>query len=206
MVTDLQAQLSPIPGWVRVLCLSDEMAAWLLRAIVMENVAVRREGRALDLPAAPGFRIEKEIKNVVTVIAKTCHYWMGHMPRSQKQAIAALFATMTAETPLVEPSLSSDGVRTPEEQNVFDSLADGIQQRTGLRTTIHRYAGWLGVDCPSVHGAVWMMRALVAGNVLSRREGTALFVPVNPISDPDGVIVAGSVGRVHALAVTRGVL
>jgi len=43
----------------------------MLRAITMENVAVRLEGRALDLPAAPVFRIDKEIKNVVTVVAKT---------------------------------------------------------------------------------------------------------------------------------------
>jgi hypothetical protein len=26
-----------------------------------------------------GFRLEKEIKNVVTVTAKTCHYWLEHM-------------------------------------------------------------------------------------------------------------------------------
>jgi hypothetical protein len=206
MVTDLQAQLSPVPGWVRLLCLSDEMAGWLLRAIVMENVAVRREGRAIDLPAAPGFRLEKEVKNVVTVIAKTCHYWMGHMPRTQKQSIAALFATMAAETPLIEPSLSNDGVRLPDEQKVSDRLADVIQQRTGLRATGHQYPGWLGVECPSVHGAVWMMRALVASNVLSRREATALFVPVNPVSDPDGEIVAKPVIRVHELAAVRGAL
>ena len=31
-----------------------------------------------------------------------------------------------------------------------------------------------------------MMRALVASNVLARREGTVLFVPVNPSIDPRG--------------------
>ena len=31
-----------------------------------------------------------------------------------------------------------------------------------------------------------MMRALVASNVLSRREGTTLFVPVNSVTDPTG--------------------
>ena len=35
-----------------------------------------------------------------------------------------------------------------------------------------------------------MMRALVATNVLSRREGTTLFVPVNAATDPRGTIVA----------------
>jgi sirohydrochlorin cobaltochelatase len=79
MVTGLPAAPAPAPGWIRVSCLTERMAAWLLRAIVMENVAARAEGMALDLPAAPDFRLEKEIKNVVTVIAKTCHYWMGHI-------------------------------------------------------------------------------------------------------------------------------
>ena len=50
-----------------------------------------------------------------------------------------------------------------------------------------------------------MMRALVASNVLSRREGTVLFVPVNAVTDPDGTIVAGAVERVHRCASARGV-
>ena len=110
MTADIDAEPSPIPGWVRVLCLSEGMSGWLVRAIAMENVAVRVEGKNLDVPAAPHFRLEKEIKNVVTVIAKTCHYWLGHMPRTQQQAIAGLFARMAADAPLIEPGLSSDGV------------------------------------------------------------------------------------------------
>ena len=70
------------------------MAGWLLRAIVMENVAARRQGAMLDLPAAPQFRLDKEIKNVITVTAKTCHYWVGHIPRAQQQAIGELFLRM----------------------------------------------------------------------------------------------------------------
>jgi hypothetical protein len=53
--------------------------------------------------------------------------------------------------------------------------------------------------------AVWMMRAMVVNNVLSRREGTTLFVPNNPVSDPGGVIVARTVSIVHRLAAIRGV-
>jgi sirohydrochlorin cobaltochelatase len=68
------------------------------------------------------------------------------------------------------------------------------------------YAGWFGVECPSVRAAIWLMRALVVSNVLSRREGTVLFVPVNPDSDPDGATVATSVIRLHRLAEARGVL
>jgi sirohydrochlorin cobaltochelatase len=55
------------------------MAAWMLRAIIVENILVRREGSILFLPAGPEFRIEKEIKNVITAIAKTTHYWFGHL-------------------------------------------------------------------------------------------------------------------------------
>ena len=91
-------------GWVRVSCFSDAMAGWLLRAIVMENVSARAEGLALDLPASPHFRVEKEIKNVVTVAAKTCHYWLGHMPRTQKQTIAVLFDAMARRPRSSSPS------------------------------------------------------------------------------------------------------
>jgi sirohydrochlorin cobaltochelatase len=103
MVTGLPADPSEEPGWVQVGCDTEGMAGWLLRAITMENVAVRADGTVLDLPAGPGYRLEKEIKNVVTVIAKTCHYWAGHMWRFEQQAITELFAAMEAESPLLMP-------------------------------------------------------------------------------------------------------
>ncbi|MBV9021594.1 MAG: hypothetical protein JOZ71_12875, partial [Ktedonobacteraceae bacterium] len=65
--------------WVGLLCQDEEMALWLLRAIVVENICVRREGTVLFLPAGPSFRLEKEIKNVVTAVAKTYHYWTEHV-------------------------------------------------------------------------------------------------------------------------------
>ena len=95
LASELPAQASTHAGWVSVDCYSETMASWLLRAIVMENVAARSDGRGLLLPAAPHFELDKEIKNVITVIAKTTHYWMGHMPRAQKSAIADLFAKMS---------------------------------------------------------------------------------------------------------------
>ena len=45
-----------------------------------------------------------------------------------------------------------------------------------------------------------MMRALVASNILSRREETTLFVPVNPATDVTGDIVVRAVSRIHRLA------
>jgi sirohydrochlorin cobaltochelatase len=204
MVTALPAELSPVPGWVRVECLSEGMAGWLLRAIVMENVAARREGLMLDLPAAPHFRVEKEIKNVITVIAKTCHYWLEHMPRLQQRAITALFREMAAESPLIEPALSTDDT-TDDTTAAAASLAETIHRDTGLRRSSHRYAGWLGLECPSVRAAIWMMRAIVVSNVLSRREGTVLFVPVNPTTDPSGQTVARFVAQTHHFASARGI-
>ena len=109
LATDLPADPSPIPGWVRVTCYGETMSGWLLRAITMENVAVRRDGLAIDLPAAPGFRLEKEIKNVITVIAKTSHYWLGHMPRTQKEDIAILFDAMARELKLMELARHAGG-------------------------------------------------------------------------------------------------
>ena len=85
-------------------------------------------------------------------------------------------------------------------------MAARIARGTGWPASRHRYANWLGVECPSVHAAVWMMRALVVSNVLSRREGTALFVPVNPASDPAGDRAVDAFVRTHRLATARGVL
>lgn len=102
LAADLPTTREVQPGWVQVHCYSATMADWLARAIVMENVSARSVGLMLYLPAGPQFRIDKEIKNVVTVIAKTTHYWTGHMSRSQKALIADLFQRMAEESPLIE--------------------------------------------------------------------------------------------------------
>ena len=78
MVTDLPVLSGKQPGWIGLQCIDEEMALWLLRAIIVENVCVRREGCTLWLPAGPAFQLEKEIKNVITVVAKTYHYWTEH--------------------------------------------------------------------------------------------------------------------------------
>jgi hypothetical protein len=79
MVTGLATCTSETPGWVGLQCTSEEMARWLVRAIAVENVGVRHEGTVLFLPAGPDFRLDKEIKNVVTVVAKTYHYYSEHL-------------------------------------------------------------------------------------------------------------------------------
>ena len=206
MVTDLNVAESPVKGWVRVGCLSEAMAGWLLRAITMENVSARVIGRSLDVPAGPGFRLEKEIKNVVTVMAKTCHYWLGHTTRRQQHAIAELFTTLSVESPLVVPALAGDAVEADTFANVAGRASDAIQRETGLVASSHRYTGWLGIECPTVRAAIWMMRAQVVSNVLSRREGTALFLPINPAQDPGGNRVVSTTIRSHGFARANGVL
>ncbi len=79
LVTGLPIVRSERLGWIGVRCDNEEMALWLLRAIIVENVCVRREGATLFLPVGPSFEVEKEVKNVITVVAKTHHYWMEHM-------------------------------------------------------------------------------------------------------------------------------
>jgi hypothetical protein len=46
-----------------------------------------------------------------------------------------------------------------------------------------------------------MMRALVVSNILSRREATTLFVPINPTTDPTGQTVAHGIAHIHRLVI-----
>jgi hypothetical protein len=181
------------------------MAGWLVRAIVMENVSARCDGSVLYLPAGPAYRIEKEIKNVITAIAKTCHYWEDHMWTSQQREIALLFLDMERESPLVQPALPDDAGQAAGQEILGGKMAERIQQATGLRRSPRRYQSWLGLFCPNVGVAIWMMRALVVSNVLSRREETVLFVPVNPSSDPTGETVVQALIRIHGFAVAKKV-
>jgi sirohydrochlorin cobaltochelatase len=205
LVTDHPVEPSPSPGWVRLSCCTEPMAQWLLRAIIMENVAARADGLALDLPAGPHFRLEKEIKNVVTVSAKTCHYWLGHTPDEQQRAIGELFVAMAAESPLVEPAPLGDGSLI-EQEAVAARMAETLHARCELPPSTLRYVGWMGVECPDIRSAIWMMRALVVSNVLARRQERVLFVPVNPAQDAGGDRVVEAVLLVHRLAAVKGVL
>ncbi len=197
LVTELPAEPASTPGWIRVDCQSYGMAGWLARAIVMENVSARCDGEFLELPAGPGYRLEKEIKNVVTSIAKTCHYWSDHMWYRQQLEITNLFARLAVEAPLVQPTFWSN-------LEYRAKLVAALHERTGLLESDHAYVGWLGLRCPDVRSAIWLMRTIVVSNVLARREGTVLFVPVNPEHSVDAV--TGAVAQAHAFAKERGVL
>ncbi|MEQ1826995.1 MAG: hypothetical protein ABL921_13655 [Pirellula sp.] len=79
MVTGLKTIESEALGWVGIQCDDEAMAVWLLRAIIVENVMVRREGTLLFVPAGPSFTVKREIKNVITSVAKSVHYWRAHL-------------------------------------------------------------------------------------------------------------------------------
>ena len=197
LVTGLRAAASPHPGWVRVTCERERMTSWLLRAIVTENISARQEGGWLDLPAGPDYRVEKEVKNVITSMAKTCHYWSGHIPEEQRERIATLFVDLELDSPLLVPWMDGDSV-------CGAGVAEAIARHTRLIPSPLRYRGWLGLECGQVGTAVWLMRALVTENVLARREGTVLFVPINPRQDPDGRTVIAAVTRVARASATPG--
>ena len=67
------------PGWLAVTCDSPTMAAWLCAAIILENVEARVDEDRLLLPAGPGYTLTDEVKSIVTVVAKTHHYWQAHI-------------------------------------------------------------------------------------------------------------------------------
>ena len=205
MACDLAVDKSAFPGWIQLHCETDAMAQWMLRAIVVENVAVRLTGESVLLPVGPRYRLEKEVKNVVTVTAKTSHYWLNHMSRQQHRMIGDLFARLNAQTPLLEPSCG-DGSGGPEANlSLSQRISDGLYAATGLRRSSHDYRDWIGVDCPSVNTAVWMMRALIASNVLSRRENQTLFIPLDSVHDPEGNEVIKRVETVHRIAQARSI-
>jgi len=67
------------PGWLAITCDSPRMAAWLCASIILENVDARCEGERLLVPADPSFALTDQVRSVVTVVAKTHHYWAAHM-------------------------------------------------------------------------------------------------------------------------------
>lgn len=197
LVTGLYAE-PHTPGWIRMYCTSAGMAGWIARAIVMENVSASFKGLQLYLPAGPAYRLEKEIKNVVTAVAKTCHYWLDHTSPEEQDGISAMLAKMERESPLLQPG--------PVDNHRLRSItASAIAQQTGLHPADRQSAGWLGIACGSISAATWMMRLLTASNALSHREEETVYVPLDPVHDPDGEIVVCMTVRACGFATTHGV-
>jgi hypothetical protein len=70
-------------GWLAVRCDSRKMAAWLCASIILENVDARCEGDILYVPARKDYELKNEVKSVITVVAKTHHYWLEHVAAQQ---------------------------------------------------------------------------------------------------------------------------
>ncbi len=202
LVTGLFAEPTRTPGCVRMYCTSAAMSGWLARAIVMENVWAVSEGLALDLPTGSGFRVEKEIKNVITSVAKTTHYWQDHMSESKHDAIAELLRAMDREGPLLYPSATAG---KPDEQSM---AAAELQEETGLEIVWQGSPGWLGLECGSIAAAIWIMRALAVSNLLSRRENTVVFLPLGNLASGAGrtVRAVAEAHRMYVAAFDRGSL
>lgn len=193
LATGLSAAPAPTPGWLRLTTPNPTMAAWLARAITMENVAVYLDQHHLEVPTSPHFRLEKEVKSVIVTVAKTCHYWSSHMSPAQHEQIAALFAESNQRHPLLQPQ------RAPH-------TSTAISAPKSLTPAQESYPGWQGFVCPNLWAAVWMMRALCVENVLARRESNILFLPTNPTTDPDGSLASQALHHVHRMAALHGIL
>jgi sirohydrochlorin cobaltochelatase len=185
LVTPLRTHASAMPGWIEAECHSRGMAAWLVRAIVMENVMARHEGKMLYLPAGPEFQVAREIKNVITSMAKTCHYWCEHMTPEQQQSLEEILGESHEGADLLEPC-SRNGAASDAYRHVLEQVRLEIGQGLGLPCFAHRYYGWAGIECPNVRTAVWIMRAMVVDNVLVRREGESVFLPIDGVFAADG--------------------
>lgn len=167
------------PGWVGATCGTPAESTWLRAAIVAENVSARRRGRILLLPAGPDFRVEKEVKNVVVALAKTSHYFDGHLSESQQSAFQ--------DSAFPEPASSAEAA-SPEYAAATSLLEERVAA-VGLRRGGAAYPGWFGVDCGSEEDAAWLLRAVAVEGVFVRREREVLFLPVgaSPLSDAERV-------------------
>jgi sirohydrochlorin cobaltochelatase len=76
------------PGWIAVECPMDGMADWVAEQGVQENVMLRADGNRFYVPCGEHWAVKGEIKNVITVVAKTTHYFADHIPEDMKTTMA----------------------------------------------------------------------------------------------------------------------
>lgn len=156
-------------GWIGVNCDSPTMAAWLTCAIIAENVSAYRKGKIVYLPVGPSFRVEKEIKNIVTALAKTCHYWSSHGPSRQENSV---FTTLLSPVTFCQRVISET-----KYQSFVSAITASLKKTSGWNCDSSLYFGWIGVQCPTVEIAIWLMRVLIVSGILVRREDSVLHLP-----------------------------
>lgn len=116
------------PGWLAVTCASPEMAEWLRAAIVLEHVAARSDGRRLLLPAGPRFTLADEVKSVITVLAKTHHYWTAHAPAGKTAPPAPAGIPRPLKVGVVGPAGAG-------KTSLIDALDRRLSGRLGVRSS-----------------------------------------------------------------------
>ncbi len=67
------------PGWIAISTDSPAMAQWLCDASRAENLDARTDGDQLLVPVGSQWEITDQVKSVITVVAKTTHYWAEHL-------------------------------------------------------------------------------------------------------------------------------
>jgi hypothetical protein len=103
------------------------------------------------------------------------------MSADQQSSIDAMFVNIAPDSELLEPATSTVVESDPGGyRRIVEEMTREITQRTGRVCFANRYPGWIGVDCPDVRAAIWLMRAMTVENVLARREDTVLFLPAHP--------------------------
>lgn len=196
MVTWLHVLPMVSPGWIGVFCRGETMAAWLTRAIVAENVYARHDGERLYLPAGPHYRLEKEIKNVVTALAKTNHYWSEHLTSDQRTDVAEVSSGRRLVAPATPDQIEAEPSAC---ERTASAIEKDVHTATGLAAAPRKQPGWVGFACGSEAKAVWLLRALSVANVLVWRERDTLHVPVPPDSGEAATAVVVAVTRAHHL-------
>lgn len=191
LTTGLPATEGYAPGWVGVTCGSEAAAAWLHFAVTAENVSARRRGAVLQLPAGPDFRVEKEVKNVVVALAKSHHYWDGHLTATQ-QSLAGKCVW--------EPATPAEAAATPTEYKAAEGEVEKGLIAAGLSPLPRRYAGWVGIQTAGEEEAAWLLRAVLVHQVLARREDRVLFLPAGAApSEEHAARVRWAVGQASRL-------
>lgn len=172
LTTGMKASIDEHFNWVLLECESETMAAWMHRAIVAENVFADHLGNVVRLPSGPAFRIEKEIKNVIVCVAKTWHYWDGHMSESEK----AKAGKVINDAPLITPTLASTIEITAAvyAKAVIETVKTvGAALKFESKSAVEY--GWVGFECPDEKSAAWFVRAIIACNILARRKMQYFF-------------------------------
>jgi sirohydrochlorin cobaltochelatase len=87
LVSGLEAT-SAKPGWLAVKCAHAVQARWMSEQILHETVQSFHEDDFFFVPVASTYTVTAEIKNIITVVAKTSHYWQDHLQGEVKRLMA----------------------------------------------------------------------------------------------------------------------